>query len=600
MDKGNHQPSSHSPPPLRSPRPRQNHSDNSGNSDPGVVERFLTDLFADRLLRPTTDSSPQSATKTSSAANPPPTAPDQEMGTPQDRVFCTEDTVGLKGEKLIVGIVDRTFGDIDTHNPRPQRDYTEDIERHVGVSARDYDRFMWTGIPPRGTVLVSWQSLEKTELVLEESLLLLDRALYVGDVVKRSAKDPMSGTVIATKAFCTVFPSMIFQGGRLTQTLSDDLSIRKVPTQELINVHEYNEGSIVIYKGWIGRITQVFDEITIRLSNNSVVVVEQPDELENEEIMLDRLSVGDVVKTKKGNLRRGRWRYGAFDPNIRPVGTVVETRTVWMQVHWLVRKIGTSEGQDYDEPNEEVLPDDMNSPDFFVYDASASAAIALPLSADGQSLSYHVSEVAVGDRVRFKDLPVAAAKYDGSKTLENGDPQGKLTRVLRNETLGYDLNVYVVMQTYTQVIVQWQDLTITEDPSTSLLPDPAVEDEDEVWPGEIIYTKQRHDGGYEQDLNWAWKPAKVGIVQTVKSRDRLATIRWFEDPNIQFLGPDLIPPLEDGQAERRNRRRQFVRHKFPTVLDTETRRFCTGTPQRNRSSSHTGRSDGTRLVRRGD
>ncbi|KAF2677965.1 hypothetical protein K458DRAFT_318208 [Lentithecium fluviatile CBS 122367] len=470
------------------------------------------------------------------------------MGSPSAHVvFCVEDTVGLKDDRYMVGVVDRSFGDVDSHSPRPQRDYGEDIDRHAGVSRDDFQKFMRTGIPPRGTVLVSWQTNIKTELIPEGQLRLLDRALYVGDVVKRNSKDPMSGTVIGTKAHCTLFPATLFNSGQLTAVMTEDLSIRNVPAEEVINVHEYVEGALVVYDDWLGRIEDVFDEVAIKLSNNSVVIVEDPDDLENDDAMMDRLSVGDTVKTKKGNLRRGRWRYGAFDPNVRPEGMVVETRPLYLDVRWLGRRIGAGAAGQNDEPPSRLFQDEMDSEHFHVYDASRSAAVTLPLSADGARRSYHVAEITVGDHVRFKDITGAAVKYDGSKMLPNGYPQGKLTRIPRTETLGYDLNVFLVMQTHTRVTVQWQDLTITEDPSPCLIPDPNVEDEDEVWPGEIVCTKEPREATVKDMAVWTFKPAKVGIVQAVKPRDRIATVRWFEDPSVQFLDEDIIPPCETGK-----------------------------------------------------
>jgi len=533
---------------------------------PTVLERFLARLFSDRFLSPDNP-----ATPTPTPASPPanvqstaqipffaadsvfPQDPERTslsahapMGSPPGEVvFCVEDTVGLKDDKFSVGVVDRSFGDVDSHSPRPQRDYGEDIERHSHVSLVDFQKFMRTGIPPRGVVLVSWQTQIKTELIPETSLHLLDRALYVGDVVKRNSKDPMSGTVIGTKAHCTLFPATMFNGGQLTPAMSEDLSIRSIPAEEVINVHEYVEGALVVYDDWLGRIEDVFDEVALKLSNNSVVIVEEPDDLENDDAMLDRLSVGDTVKTKKGNLRRGRWRYGAFDPNVRPEGMVVETRPVYLDVRWLGRRIGAAASSQNDEPASRLFQDEMDSENFHVYDASRSAAVTLPLSADGAERSYHVAEVAVGDRVRFKDIEGAAVKYDGSKKLLNGYPQGRLTKIPRTETLGYDLNVFLIMQTHTQVTVQWQDLTITEDASPSLIPDPNVEDDDEVWPGEIVCTKEQREAT-QADVAWTLKPAKVGIVQGVKSRDRIATVQWFKNPNVQFLDQDIIPPVYTG------------------------------------------------------
>jgi ubiquitin-conjugating enzyme E2 O len=406
---------------------------------------------------------------------------------------------------------------------------------------------MKSGIPPRGTVLVSWQTQLKTELVSEAKLQLLDRALYVGDVVKRHPDEHMSGTVIGMRAACTLFPTTHYNGGQITQAISDDLSIRNVSADELLNVHEYNEAAIVVYGDWVGRIENVYDEVAVKLGNNSVVVVEDPSELEQEDPTLERLSVGDTVKTKKGNLRRGRWRYGAFDPHVRPEGIVVETRTVEIDVQWLSRSISASNTSlSAEEPPATLGPDEFESPTFFRYDASSNAANTLPLSSNGTERMFHVTDLAVGDRVRFKDITGAAVKYDGTHTLPNGYPQGKLTRIPRTESLGYDLNVFLVMQTHTQVTVQWQDLTITDDLSISLLPDPNVEDDDEVWPGEVVFSKEGRQGDSSEET-WTKKPAKVGVVQAVKSRDRIAQVRWFTKPSIEFFGPDLLRPSTTGQ-----------------------------------------------------
>ncbi|KAF2260036.1 hypothetical protein CC78DRAFT_502185 [Lojkania enalia] len=462
--------------------------------------------------------------------------------------FCVEDSVGLKDDMLVFGVVDRTFGDVDSHEPRPQRDYLEDIERHNDISREQFNKFMKTGIPPQGTVLVSWQTEEKTELIPEAKLELLDRALYVGDVVKRNATNPMSGTVIGTRAICTLLPTTMRPDMQRIQNVVDELAIRCVPADELINVHEYVEGALVIYNDWVGRIDHVYDEVTVKLLNNSVVVVESPDDLEPEDPNVDRLSIGDRVTTKKKNLRRGCWKYGAFDPNVRPFGIVVETRTTMITVHWLARRFLKREATAADtlEPPNELYTDELESAEFHIYDAARGTLGTLPVSSNGTDPSYHVAEVAIGDRVRFKDVTAAAVKYDGKQTLPSGVAVGKLRTIPRTETLGYDMNVFIVVQTHTHVTVQWQDLSITEDNSSNLIPDPNVGDDDEVWPGEIVCTKEQRRLE-DSDVSWTNEPAKVGVVQSVKSRDRIATVKWFESPRIRFLGEDLIPPAETGK-----------------------------------------------------
>ncbi|EOA87939.1 uncharacterized protein SETTUDRAFT_108619 [Exserohilum turcica Et28A] len=462
-------------------------------------------------------------------------------------VFCVEDTVGLRDDRYSVGIIERSFGDVDSHEPRPQRDYPDDIVCDGDIPAAQFAKFLKDGIPPRGTVLVSWQTQFKTELVYEHKLQLLDRALYVGDVVKRKAEDHMSGTVIGTQAVCTLFPATLFNGGHITQAITDDHSVRNVAAEELINVHEFVEGALVVYGDWVGRVENVYDEVAIKLANNSVVVVEDPSELNQDDATIDRLSVGDTCKTKKGNLRRGRWRFGAYDPSVPPVGVVVETRATEIDVQWLARSIGSrNRTLTADEPPVTLGRDEFESPEFYKYDASGGTATTLPLSENGVDKSYHVADVAVGDRVRFKDIAGAAVKYDGTHTLSNGYPQGKVTRIPRTDSLGYDLNVFLVMQTHSQVTVQWQDLSVTQDLSSALLPDPNVEDDDEVWPGELIFSKEVRDGDNAQGSETK-KPAKVGIVQTVNGRDRIATVRWFKNPYVEFFGNNLLPPCTTGE-----------------------------------------------------
>lgn len=450
-------------------------------------------------------------------------------------VFCVEDTVGRKDDGFEVGVVDRSFRDVDSHAPQPERDYSEGIDRDPDVPHDDFQTFLRTGVPPRGTALVSWQTEDKAELIPETKLQLIDRNLFVGDVVKRSHDDSVTGTVIGINAVCSLFPQTGFDSDHLW---SEDGWIRNVPAAELVHAHEIFEGSIVAYDNWIGRVDSVYDDVTIRLSNNSVVVVENPDELENTSLLPGHLSVGDSVVTKKGNLRRGRWRYGAFDPNIKSEGVVVDTQVEFIHVRWLMRGIfpGDPIEAQFQEPPTRLYRDELDSPGFFKYDASPSAAITLPRSADGKGLSFHLTDLAVGDRVRFKDLTAAVVKYGGPSTLPDSRTQGKLTKIPRTETLGYDMNVFIVMHTSTEVTVQWQDLTISTHPSQDLVGHPVVSDDDDVWPGEIVWNERLNEPG----SRLTWSPAKVGVVQAVKSRDRTAVVRWFENPIMRLLESDLI------------------------------------------------------------
>lgn len=181
-------------------------------------------------------------------------------------------------------------------------------------------------------------------LVHESECTLLDRALAFGDVVKRSLTSPQSGTVTAVRTTVGVRHSFTELKDAVDPSTGD---VTEVPESELSFVNEWNEGDFVIYKNcWMGIVDEVQEDIAVRLENNSVVVVDQPGELEipisSEEAkepiaqaeakgppaatLLPKrpppaprpktiaspthLSPGQTVTTKKANLRRGRWLYG--------------------------------------------------------------------------------------------------------------------------------------------------------------------------------------------------------------------------------------------------------------------------------------------------
>ncbi|KAJ9643428.1 hypothetical protein H2199_004107 [Coniosporium tulheliwenetii] len=370
-----------------------------------------------------------------------------------EQIFYAEDTCALADDPLSIGTVDRTPSDVETHEPDPQQDYDNAIERHSDVSPILFASFLRSGIPPAGTVLVSWQTAFKTELIPESRLVLLDRSLLVGDVVKRDIRSAMSGTVINVEKRCKLAqPVNLFRTlGRVRSLLKD------VPSAELKSTYEYNEGSLILYGGWVGRIDETFDEVAVLLSDGSLVVIEDSEELTANDPLVDRLNVGDVVTTKRS-----------------PTARKMEIR-------------------------------------------------GLP--------TEHRTDV--GHRVRFKDLSGACVKYN-------------ITRIPRTRTRGYDTNVFIVAETKSEITVLWQDQTITRGLSTSFVPDSNVTDEDEVWPGEIVCSKERKARNLgESDV---YEPARVGVVQSVKSADRIVHLRWFLDASVSFHGDDLLPDSRTGTA----------------------------------------------------
>ena len=481
-----------------------------------------------------------------------------------EMAFYTEDVCRLKGDtnSLALGVIERTSTDVDTHTPFPAKKYNQKIDRHEDTPISDFDKFLLTGIPLEGTVLVAWMHRPAVQLIPTSHLELVDRSLIVGDIVKRRTEEALSGTIIGTEVKCTVSPMVVSPtlvspedlNFRLPQnphlllpiailesrTMSPpieglqalsrpDGSLQQIPSEELRRPREYQEEDLVIYHDWVGIIEEVFEAITIQLVNNNIVEVQDPDALRGL-TPRDDLELTDKVTTTKGNLRRGRWIFGEYDANVEPDGSIVDIRPRTITVRWLCRRIGAPADGSWgtEEPPEDLGTDVLNSGEVHVYDQSR-----VPLHASPEAVDSRRADFILGEVVRFKDLNGAAMKYDGNHEVQLKDGtihKNHLHKISRTASLGFDMNVFEVRSTETMVRVQWQDLSITTCPSTDVIPDINI-DENTVWPGEIVTSKERKASLQE---NWLFEPTKVGVVQRVNAADRIACVRWFTDASVKY------------------------------------------------------------------
>ncbi|KAF2429415.1 hypothetical protein EJ08DRAFT_688371 [Tothia fuscella] len=481
-----------------------------------------------------------------------------------DTSFYTEDICTLASSPgTKIGIVERTTNDIDTHLPHPERQY-DNLICHKDIPKPQFDRFKKTGIPPLDSVLVEWKNDRRAnaQLIPTRLLKLVDRALLVGDIVKGGVTDSMSGTVVETMVTCTLYPSATSrikfeegeggsqsenggasEGGTVGYDIQEADLLLDIPAHEIRSANDFEEGSMIIYHDWVGRIEDVFDEVTVRLSNGSIVQVENADELRPlHKPEGDRHEVGDIVKTKQGNLKRGEWIVGTFDTAVTPVGDVIGVRVSKVQVAWLCRRLYGPAGADsHIEPPGHLSAATLNSGQVHIYDRSLSP------SKDTASAIGRCVDFIVGTGVRFKDLAGAAMKYDGTKSINESGHKNHVKKVPQSATSGFDLNVYMIMSLKTKATVLWQDCTTTTEDSTQLIPDINLEDESEVWPGEIVVSQE---AATVPGHDWILEYRKVGVVQSVSAADRLATVLWLPDAKIQYhniadvdeyMSPALLP-----------------------------------------------------------
>jgi ubiquitin-conjugating enzyme E2 O len=244
-------------------------------------------------------------------------------------LFYQEDLVCLATDRNHLGTIEVTHSDVSSHSPDPVSEYQAAIKKGKGITQEAFKAFLRTGVPPKGTALVEWIHLpwqHKPEplLIRESELKLVDRAHRAGDVVKKDLASHMSGTVTSTSSFVSLVQPAAWPIATSSATprdpddfvhnyMSEPEQMIQVSTQDLKLASDYEPGQYIMYQQWVGRVIECWEDVYVRLSNGSVVVVEDPEELET--YREDELSVvGDFVRCKKANLRRGRWIYGSYDP----------------------------------------------------------------------------------------------------------------------------------------------------------------------------------------------------------------------------------------------------------------------------------------------
>lgn len=457
------------------------------------------------------------------------------------RVLCTEDLViRVGGSTHNVATVERTNTDVDTHTPDPWRSEEEPILENDSVSPAVLRRFKADGVPPKGTVYVRWVFIDRPELIAESRLQLLHRSLFIGDIVTRGAEDVLSGVILNVNTKCALQPMgsavVNSNNGKLLSLLPFNNSgdglvkvetrpalLEGIPVSELKYEESPSEDDLVTFRGWVGRVLTMTTALMVRLTDNCVVEISD----EVCELLSDHPDVpraGDIVKTKKGNLRTGVWKFGRYNPNTPPIGSVVSTRATTIEVAWMQTRLVGS--QPLSEPPRVLERDELESPDFRVYDRSKRPSDV------SQEMTVSNSEIesSISLRVRFRDPAEAASKYG-------------FERIPRQDTLGYDMNVFEIRGVSADVTVQWQDLTITNERAVDLIPDAAIDDAHAAWPGEIAHTL---DMTARPEMGSLYTPGKVGVIQCVKADERMAAVRWCSAARVAYSKSEDNPADPSG------------------------------------------------------
>ncbi|KAK5064808.1 hypothetical protein LTR84_000642 [Exophiala bonariae] len=284
--------------------------------------------------------------------------------------------------------------------------------------------------------------------------------------------------------------------------------------------------------------------------------------------------VGQFVVADRYLLRRGRWIRGSYDANASAQGTILEIRAGEAAVHWEQHSFSSTTPDSRAPPYELELYENSQQfkssadlrlrTDMIVYDSGKMPSKHDDLSsiqdtAQTQHRQKHPGiidtrdicagqDIGVGDHVRFRDLTAAAVKY----TLQGAEkvPHGSLLKFDPNSFYGWDLNEFKILHIHQLPTVLWQDGSVTTVESSEIsgyaLFEPELAPTDIVLKREGMRQRAVVPSGQGQaevkefnemaffESPHDLLPEKVGVIQTVDSIERVATVRWFKEPHIEL------------------------------------------------------------------
>lgn len=416
-------------------------------------------------------------------------------------------------------------------------------------------------------------------LISENDLDLVDRPLKMGTPVKRHPDDTISGTVISISKKCTLEPivsrecdSVTGESGPLNFSAKNPFDtssppketdagrlLHDVPLSDIRYFEEFAEGDYIVYQQKVGFVLEVMRDAILFLPNKTAVSIEDPlmlhrplsagmDDLVSKpspgalranplrngtifwSLEAPDFYPGDFILTTKHALRTGNWISGSFSNSERAGGHVIATPAFNICVGWLC-------------PNTFAPGEPFHGPDTDNFRPSTLRQHAvkcdfgkLPGNSNDKTPKTDIW-YSSGDKVRFRDPAKAAAKY----------PQYQ--HIPANQTFGYDLNMFRMVSTKSEFTVRWQDLSVTVEDPASL--HRFAGSRDEFWPGNLVALRDEVQstpmprgmghgvgpaaGPFDGCQCHMLTPKKIGVVQTVDSRERIASVSWYKQPNVQLL-----------------------------------------------------------------
>lgn len=388
-----------------------------------------------------------------------------------------------------------------------------------------------------------------------------------------------------------------------------------IPGQELVHHQALFEEDLICFKDWLGVVSELDLDVVLQVGN-SIVVLDSPEDLylPIDEPSLPLVSlpefegskrpdivsafqghswvlpikyprVGSFIVTSHTTLKNGRWIVGSFKADLPHAGTVLDLvpHTIFCQwrscnpfaaLRWKQIRQPSPTQVFYDnsgsyksgtalKPNCNIRVIDLLSPPRSEILRSMETDIpSSGPSSESRPPTLH-QDFKVGDCVKFRDASAAAVKYQGG----NDTSTERFNRIPTDLSHGWDLNVFRIIAQGQSVHVLWQDGATDSLDSNELQRFGGFESD--FSPTDIVVNragmKMMKDGERRlRDFSemtffeapHSLHPVKVGVIQSVDSRERFAKVRWFEQPRLSLhengnrLSPDSkLGPISDAMDE---------------------------------------------------
>jgi ubiquitin-conjugating enzyme E2 O len=422
-----------------------------------------------------------------------------------------------------------------------------------------------------------------------DSVVVVDRSFLHGDMVA-SSLDPTGQMGLVSRVNLVVD----LQG-------ANGEVVKGVSAKDLRRIREFNVGDHVVNGLWLGRVEEVFDNVTVLFDDGSVCKVSRADPLRlmnakgamHPEIACP-FYPGERVKAANSSVyKTSRWLHGMWKAS-RIDGTITKVETAAVIVYWIASALcGTNQES---VPPEEQNPKDLTLLSCFSYanwqltewcfpkactSSCTNAALtecsnAKELNSEHSCLTSDTPESAIdvqgedskadaNQRQKHGDSPVDQSNIsDGDNTcvakesesgtsvptapkegVQDNAPYRKKNRKLtikkdHKRTKRRDEifeRAMLIADTHTKVDVLWQDGTKEYGISSTSLIPIQSPNEHEFFPEQYAVDKVSDDDDGSSETR------RVGLVRSVNAKDRTVSVLWFK-PSLHSGEPREIECTE--------------------------------------------------------